>query len=152
VELYLMQHGEALAEEVHPDRPLTDRGREEVEHVARGAASRGVTVSAVLHSGKRRAAETAAILASYLAAGIEPEKTPGLAPKDDPRAAAETIVAREGPIAVVGHMPHLSRLVSLLVAGDPDREIVAFRQGGLVKLTRETRWRVAWILVPELVG
>ena len=83
-----MQHGEALPEEVHPDRPLTDRGREEVERVARAAASRGVAVSAVLHSGKRRAAETAAILAAHLAAGIQPEETPGLAPKDDPRIAA----------------------------------------------------------------
>lgn len=147
-----MQHGEALAEEVHPDRPLTDRGREEVERVARAAASRGVAVSAVLHSGKRRAAETAAILASHLAAGIEPEKIPGLAPKDDPRAAAEAVASREGPIALVGHMPHMSRLASLLVVGEPDREIVAFRQGGLVKLTRETEWRVAWILVPELAG
>ena len=147
-----MQHGEALPEEVDPDRPLTDRGREEVERVARAAASRGVAVSAVLHSGKRRAAETAVIVALHLAAGIEPEKIPGLAPKDDPSAAAEAVGAREGPIALVGHMPHLSRLVSLLVVGEPDREIVAFRQGGLVKLTREAGWRVAWILVPELAG
>lgn len=147
-----MQHGEALPEEVDPDRPLTDRGREEVERVARAAASRGVAVSAVLHSGKRRAAETAVIVALHLAAGIEPEKIPGLAPKDDPRAAAEAVGVREGPIALVGHMPHLSRLVSLLVVGEPDREIVAFRQGGLVKLTHEAGWRVAWILVPELAG
>lgn len=147
-----MQHGEALSEEIHPDRPLTDRGREEIERVARAAASRGVAVSAVLHSGKRRASETAAILASHLAAAITPEEIAGLAPKDDPRVAAEAVASREGPIALVGHLPHLSRLVSLLVVGEPDREIVAFRQGGLVKLTREKGWRVAWILVPELVG
>jgi hypothetical protein len=49
-------------------------------------------------------------------------------------------------------MPHLNRLVSILVVGDPDREIVAFRQGGLVKLVRDEGWRVAWILVPELAG
>jgi phosphohistidine phosphatase len=53
---------------------------------------------------------------------------------------------------VAGHLPHLSRLASLLVTGDPDIEVVAFRNSGLVALGRDgAGWRIAWILTPELV-
>ncbi|MGH7565162.1 MAG: hypothetical protein ACREK5_12180 [Gemmatimonadota bacterium] len=50
-----------------------------------------------------------------------------------------------------GHLPHLSRLVSLLAVDDPDREIVRFRQGGALCFARtEEGWRIAWYLTPEL--
>ena len=147
-----MQHGQAVAEEIDPDRPLTDRGRTEVRRVAQAAAEHRVTVRTVCHSGKRRAVETAVILAEEVALGRIPEKMAGLAPKDDPRWTAQAVEAMKEPVALVGHMPHLSRLVSILVVGDPDREILSLRQGGLVKLVRNGEWRVVWILVPELTG
>jgi phosphohistidine phosphatase len=37
---------------------------------------------------------------------------------------------------LVGHLPHLARLAGLLLAGDPDRPVIAFGQGGLVGLER----------------
>ncbi len=41
MELYLVQHGEAMSEAQNPERPLTVRGREEVQRVsAVGAAAR----------------------------------------------------------------------------------------------------------------
>lgn len=151
-ELYLMQQGDAVAEEIDLERPLTDGGRDEVRRVAEAAVRRGVAIRKVYHSGKRRAEETAEILAAEVARGETPEGMEGLAPKDDPRRAAAAVEATEGAVALVGHLPHLSRLVSLLVANNPDREIVAFRQGGLVKLACDDGWRIAWILVPELVA
>jgi len=52
----------------------------------------------------------------------------------------------------VGHLPHLSRLTSLLLVGDPTREIVSFRMGAIVCLTREEEgWRLKWILTPDFV-
>ena len=39
MKLYLMQHGEAQPEEQDPARPLTDRGRAEVEPVVRVSTS-----------------------------------------------------------------------------------------------------------------
>jgi phosphohistidine phosphatase len=59
--------------------------------------------------------------------------------------------ARE-PWLLVGHLPHLSRLLSLLVVGDPDRGLLAFRMSGLVGLGRESGgWRLRFVLTPELV-
>ena len=58
-----MQHGEALAAEVDPVRPLSDRGQESVMAVAGHAAVRGVRIDRIVHSGKVRAEQTALILA-----------------------------------------------------------------------------------------
>ncbi len=53
---------------------------------------------------------------------------------------------------LVGHLPHLSRLAALLLAEGPEREIIAFRNAGVVCLERqESRFAVRWILTPELV-
>jgi phosphohistidine phosphatase len=153
MEVYLVQHGEAKPEAIDPARPLTDHGREEVERVARRAAALRLQVAEIRHSDKLRARQTAEILAAQLspsAGGLEVE---GLAPEDDPgRARAEVESARE-PLMLVGHLPHLSRLASLLLVGDPAREIIRFRNGAIVCLVKTERgWLLKWILTPELVG
>ncbi|GBD31840.1 Phosphohistidine phosphatase SixA [bacterium HR33] len=149
-----MQHGEAAPEEVDPARPLTPRGREEVARVARMARKMGVRAERILHSGKLRALETAEILARELGQEANVSQADGLAPKDDPQLALHTIEASNQSLILVGHLPHLSRLVSLLLVGDPGREIVAFRMGALVSLARESEsgWRLRWIIPPEAGG
>ncbi len=149
-----MQHGEAAPDEVDPARPLTLRGREEVVRVARTARKMGVRAERILHSGKLRALETAEILARELGLEGKVSRTEGLAPKDDPRQALQTIEAANESLVLVGHLPHLSRLTSLLLLGDPEREIVAFRMGALVSLVMgsEGNWRLRWIIPPEAGG
>lgn len=153
MELYLVQHGEAKSEQEDPARPLTDRGREEVTRVARAAQRAGISITAIYHSGKRRAEQTAEILAAALRPEQAPRQMDGLAPKDDPNAAKEAIGALRAPALLVGHLPHLSRLCSLLVTGDPAAEPVAFRMGGIVCLSTgdDRPWHIRWILTPELV-
>src|SRR3989442_468298 len=76
----------------------------------------------------------------------------GLAPMHDPAAARALLDRAAAPAMLVGHLPHLSRLTSLLLVGDPAREIVSFRMGAIVCVANEQgRWWVKWILTPELV-
>lgn len=152
MEVYLIQHGEAKSEEEDPKRPLTDKGREEVSSMARHAAIIGVKVFQIFHSGKLRAEQTAKILAKHLSptGGIRPAE--GLSPMDDPLIAKNLVEEAKEPLMVVGHLPHLSRLTSLLIVGDPEREAVKFRMGGIICLTKtERNWVLSWILTPELV-
>lgn len=151
MDLYLVQHGEAAAEEVDPARPLTEQGRAQVARVARAARRMGVSVTRIHHSGKLRAHQTAEVLARELGLGSGVSKVDGLAPNDDPTTARRLVETLEAPVMLVGHLPHLSRLTSLLVAGDASREIVAFRMGGIVCLARggDGTWRVRWALPPE---
>lgn len=153
MELYLVQHGEARPEEEDPDRPLTERGRDEVERIALAAARAGLRPERILHSGKLRARQTADILFLALRPEQGVHESPSLGPNDDPAKASHAVEDAAGSLMVVGHLPHLSRLCSLLLLGDPDRELVAFRMGGIVCLTMDQgRWRLRWMLTPELVA
>lgn len=154
--LYLIQHGEAVAKEVHPDRPLTDSGRDDVRLVGALLAGAGVGISRIIDSGKVRARQTAEILASAVAPGISVEDvTDGLAPNDSTDWLAGAVDRWTGDTMAVGHLPFMGRMVSRLVAGCEDRGIVDFRPGSVVCLERTEGaggWTIAWMVRPELFG
>lgn len=152
MEIYLVQHGESKPESEDPERPLTDKGKAEVEAVACYIAERGVKVAQIFHSGKLRAKQTAELFARYLVPVQVVKEQKGLAPLDDPHEAKLIVEQAEKSLMLVGHLPHLSRLVSLLVLGDTEKEVVRFRMGGVVCLSRKDDiWELNWVLPPELV-
>ncbi len=157
MELYLVQHGEALSEREDPERPLSPRGSEEVRRVAVAAARAGLRPAEIRHSGKRRAAQTAEIFAAAL--GKPPViAVGGMAPNDDVHALIPTFASAPKALMLVGHLPFLSRLANLLLVGDPERTLVRFRMGGILCLTADVPavamgpggWTVAWMLTPEV--
>ena len=153
MELYLVQHGEAKSKAEDPQRPLTERGREEVQRVAAFAAKAGLKVSQVRHSGKRRAKETASILAEHLSPAEGVLSISGLAPMDDVRPIAQILQKETAPLMLVGHLPFMDRLAGLLITGDPNRSVVRFRMGGIVCLEGEgDDWAIKWVITPELVA
>jgi phosphohistidine phosphatase len=153
VQVYLVQHGEAKPETEDPARPLTDRGREEVRRVARHAAALRLQVAEIRHSGKLRARQTAEIFAAALVPSHGVQEMDGLAPADAPGKARGEIESAREPVMLVGHLPHLRHLASLLLVGDPDREIIRFRNGAIVCLVKsEGGWLLQWILTPELAS
>ncbi|MCD6409121.1 MAG: phosphohistidine phosphatase SixA [Candidatus Verstraetearchaeota archaeon] len=150
MKLYLVQHGEAKREEEDPARPLTDRGREEAEKMAAYAARIGVRVERIVHSGKLRALQTAEIMARHLKPVKGVEKADTLEPLADPKVWAERLKEVSEDLMLVGHLPHLSKLASLLLTGREDVEPVKFRMAGIVCLERdEGKWRVQWVVKPE---
>ena len=68
MKLYLVQHAEAVPAEDDPDRPLSDKGRTDVQRVASFLA-RSVRVGRIVHSPKMRARDTAVLLAQALGPG-----------------------------------------------------------------------------------
>jgi len=76
-----------------------------------------------------------------------------LAPSADPGRAQDAVENATAPLMLVGHLPHLARLASLLLVGDAHREIVRFRTAAMARLERTDRgWALTWILTPDLVG
>ena len=62
VMLYLVQHGRAVPEHEDEQRPLTDRGADDVSWVAHWAIDRfAVRPHRIVHSGKTRSRQTAEI-------------------------------------------------------------------------------------------
>ena len=83
--LYLVQHGEALAEDVDPERSLYAEGRVEVERIAEVARGYRVRVFRIEHSGKKRAVQTAEILAAALQPPGGVARRAGINPMDSVR-------------------------------------------------------------------
>ena len=147
---YLVRHGDAKSEAEDPKRPLTELGRSQVEKTGRAAAARGISAKQIWHSDKLRAKQTAEILGRLLAARDSLREIEGLAPNDDPAIAQFEIEGAPDPIMIVGHLPHLSRLVSLLVTGDPEKNRVEFPTAAMVCLARDAHnWKVDWTLAPD---
>jgi phosphohistidine phosphatase len=151
--LYLVQHGEASPETVDPARGLTPRGATDVRKVAIPAGALNLPIKRILHSRKKRAAQTAEILAEYLMKDPVLQQAEGLLPNDDPLLWVERLRTMSENTVLVGHLPHLARLSSALFCGDPDRPIISFHMAGIVCMTRSTTgWAIEWIMTPDTVS
>ncbi len=149
--LYLVQHGKAKSKDEDPDRHLTEEGRREIESVMLLVMRYGaITASRVVHSGKLRAAETAQLIASKLDAEVA--EGDGLMPMDDPQIWADRLAEGGADVMLVGHMPHLEKLASLLLSGDPDAGLVEFANGGVVCLRLDDHRALRWSIPPSLVA
>lgn len=148
--LYIVQHGLSLPPEIDPERGLSDQGRREVARIADVAKDYGVKTTAIIHSGKKRARETAEILAAALepAGGILARD--GLAPQDDVIPLAEAL----DPYAdhmLVGHLPFLERLTAYLITGKTEPTVFKLQNGGILCLERQAgAWVIVWALMPHV--
>ena len=138
-----------MSEREDARRPLSARGRREVEKVARAAAARKVRVAGIFHSGKLRAEETAEILARFLSPPEGVRRLTGLQPEDDPLIARAELETAAAPVMLVGHLPHLGRLAALLTTGDGERRVADFSTATMVCLSRSGgAWEIAWTISP----
>jgi phosphohistidine phosphatase len=153
--LFLVQHGISVSKEVDPVKGLSDIGIEETNRIAPVAKGYCIPVERILHSGKRRAEQTAAIYHRVLALETSLEVISGINPLDDVRPFAASI----NPSAnwmVVGHMPFMERLVSYLITGSQEIRVYQFQNSGIVCLDcREGRygepdWFIKWTLNPNI--
>ncbi len=142
--LYIVRHAiaeqrqESASEEDDSQRPLTDAGRKKFRKVARGLRDLGVGIDMILTSPYVRAADTAAILRKKFKLGKEQlDVMQEIAPGGDAARLVGEISQKYGTlegVAVVGHEPGLSRLISTLLSGDPTLPIM-LKKGGVCCLT-----------------
>jgi phosphohistidine phosphatase len=149
--LYLVRHGEAKSAAEDPKQGLSEHGRREAERVASYLSS--LEVHHIFHSTKLRAAQTAEVFTEFVEPREGPTEADSLAPMDDPKVWDNRIDAITDDIMLVGHLPYMSRLASLLLSGDPDRAAFEFRPASVLCLKRHegNRWAVQWMLGPETV-
>ena len=154
MKIYLVQHGNAVAKEANPERPLSEKGRREVERIAGFIKPLNISVGCLWHSPKTRAVQTAEILAGAIKCDGGVIEHEGLGPNDDVAKLRNEVAGSKKNIMTVGHLPFLSRLTSLLIAGNESAEVAAFKQGGIVCLEScdENLFVICWMVTPELLG
>jgi phosphohistidine phosphatase len=110
-------------------RPLTDIGRKKMRRAARGLRTLVRVIDLLATSPLARAAQTGAIL-DTIYGDIETVEIEQLAPEAEPEQFAAWLRGkRADTVAIVGHEPSLSRIVSWLLAGG-DRSCIELRKGG----------------------
>ena len=156
MQLYLVRHAEQVSEREDPAQPISAVGREAIDRVAHQLASSGCCRPVeIRHSIKLRAQQTAERLALQLGQ-VPLRKIDGLAPLDDVEPLADGLVDERNDLMLVGHLPHLNRLASLLVAGDADAGLFSFPTAAAACLQRQKqsdagRWVLAWMILPDLL-
>ena len=152
MKLYLMQHGDALAKNIDPDRPLSEIGQSAVERVASFLSGR-IEITHVMHSGKKRARQTAELFKNLVVGGLPIEPISGIKPNDSVEAFAQRVMNWDQDTLVVGHLPFMAKLVTWLLTGSAYESIVSYQPGSIVCLEKDEdgHWRVQWMIMPELL-
>jgi phosphohistidine phosphatase len=150
--IYLAQHGLALDKKIDPERPLSEQGIAQTRTVAEQLQQANINVTRIFHSGKLRARQTAEIFASVLAVDVL-ASTAGFSPNDDVKQTVSRLTFDDA--LYIGHLPHLDKLVSLLVSGDEASDVLMFQNSAVVCLEKDTskdNYSIRWYLSDNLVS
>ena len=151
--VYLVQHAESKSEQEDPSRSLSAKGMHDVKKVASFASQCNLKIHMIFHSSKLRAKQTAEVLSEHLDPAKGVSEVDGLAPLDDPAIWAQRLKDIPEDVILVGHLPHLDKLASLLLCGDKDKNIISFKMAGIVCLERTDTesYALQWMVTPEVV-
>jgi len=150
MKLYLIQHGIALPEEKDPAKPLSPEGKEETQRIAEFLKTKSIKTDVVWHSPKLRAIQTAQIVANFISCSEIKERN-DLNPLDSVESCPEEIESLNKDLMIVGHMPFLQKLASLLLSGSETNQFVSFKNSGVVCLEYNGNWKLAWMVTPVLL-
>ena len=157
MDIYLIQHAESIPEKEDPARPLSDEGKVTMEKVAALAARLEIKPDFIFHSEKLRAKQTAEILARHLGLTDRLRERQELGPLDPVAPVAQWLKeqAAEGLVglAIVGHLPFLDRLASLLITENESFGVVSFQNGAIAKLVPRpdrARYMVQSVITKQL--
>jgi phosphohistidine phosphatase len=161
--LYIVRHAIAVDPatsdyESDSERPLTDKGRKKMRQIAKGLRNLGVEFDLILSSPYVRACETAEILADVFKMKKKLVFSDNLIPLGNPELLIGEINEKYtvDSLALVGHEPHLSTLIGMLVTENAKLDIT-LKKGGVGYLTaddlhhQEHRATLEWLLTPGIL-
>ena len=160
--LYIVRHAIAVqcstpGYDDDSQRPLTDTGRKKMKKIVKGLHQLDLELNVILSSPYVRARDTAKILAK------EFDMTEEIAFSDNliPPGNLENLVSEihekydVDNVALVGHEPMLSSLISWLATGNTDMR-VTLKKGGVAYLVADNLYQdgraaLQWLLTPALM-
>lgn len=158
--LYIIRHAIAAEENPSSDdsqRALTDKGGKKMRQIAKGLRILGVEFDMILSSPYFRAKETAEILADVFKIKNQVTFSDNLVPMGDPDLLIAEINEKYSvdSLALIGHEPYLTTLISLLI-GQGSPVDVDLKKGGVCRLStddlRHSRHAtLEWLLTPGVL-
>ncbi|NIM57616.1 MAG: phosphohistidine phosphatase SixA [Candidatus Aminicenantes bacterium] len=150
MKLFLIQHGIALPEEKDPEKSLSPEGKDETQGIAEFLKAKNIEVDAVWHSPKMRAAQTAQIIVNSISCS-EIQERDDLNPLDSVEILPKEIESLNKNLMIIGHLPFLQKLASLLLSGSETNQLISFKNSGVVCLEHTDTWKLAWMVTPGLL-
>ena len=160
--LYLIRHAEAVPHGTpgygqDGQRPLTAQGEQQAIDVAKGLKALAVPLQVIAVSPYVRALQTARALHRVFEERLLLKELPALRSEVDPKEASAALkaFAAEEHVALVGHEPHLSSWLSLLVAGRTDALRCQFKKAAVACVEVERvpppagSGTLRWFLTPK---
>ena len=155
MEIYLMQHGQALAEEVDPERSLSAEGENQIAVTAKALQRMGIGFDLIVSSPKKRARQAAEMVAKRLGYPVDTIRmTETLQPKAPPEEAVAFIRTQKDKarLLLAGHLPSLGEIASGLLSRGV-KVPIHFQMGGVcridVDLSRGELGELRWCLTPD---
>jgi phosphohistidine phosphatase len=136
MQLYLMQHGQAVPETENTERPLSREGVAQIQASAAAMKRLGIALDLIVSSPKKRSRQSAALVAegvNYPYSDIlESDAVKPTAP------AVDTLLflrqnSESNSVLIAGHLPSLSNIASLLLGGNAPVRL-RFENGGLCRI------------------
>lgn len=152
--LYLVRHGQAQPKEVDAERGLTPAGKADVRRMAEHLRRLDLSVASVWHSEKKRARQTAELLAAAIKVDRGLQEREDLTPNAAVDPVAEELSRLDEDLMIVGHMPFQSLLAGLLLTGGREDDLLSFATAAVACLQSDAdgAWRLLWMVEPDLVG
>lgn len=150
--IYLVQHGKCLSKAQDPQKGLSEEGMDDVRRIARVASDYGISVDEILHSGKKRARQTADLMAEALGPPKGVRAISGINPLDDVPSYAGTLDV-SSRCMIVGHLPFLEKLAAYLITGQDQQPVFKLQNGGILCLDHygdSPHVVVKWALMPAI--
>jgi phosphohistidine phosphatase len=160
--LYIVRHAIAVQRgtpgyEDDSQRPLTDTGRKKMKKIVKGLRRRDLQFDAIVSSPYVRARDTAKILAKEFDMKGKIAFSDNLIPPGNFENLINEVHEKYdvGNLALVGHEPMLSSLISWLATGNTDMK-VALKKGGVAYLSTDNLYQdgratLEWLLTPSLM-
>ncbi len=154
--LYFLRHAIAVPRGTpgvkDENRPLTKDGARKMKAVAESMRGLKLKFDRIVTSPWLRAKQTAEIAAKTFHQEVEIWKS--LVPTEDPRQLIAALrKSNDENLLLVGHEPHLSQFISVLISGGPGTPI-EFKKGGLCKVSSDDLIfgqcaTLHWLLAPS---
>lgn len=149
--LYLMQHGEALLKGIDREESLSEKGKEIVKMSAIALKKMNISFDVIICSPKKRSKQTAQIIAKTfmfpLKKIIETQKVNPLTP------AEETLdfISKHERVFIAGHLPSIKEIISYLLYPTAAIE-VDIQNGGCTRIDIERDKNILkWHVTPNIL-
>ena len=137
MKLYLIRHGDAEFMANDTVRPLSQQGEREAKSAGHYLLKVDTKVDFIYHSTLRRSRETAEHIAHILNAVALLKERNGLCPEDSPALFAEELQIERQSGAIIGHLPFLQIIASILLLSPSEMLPIKYTPGSILCLERE---------------